>query len=91
MFKMPSAVRDGEPVPKEMNQKLEAPPDFNGPVPRKCTDILFAILLIAVWIAMTYFGADAIANVRSNCLLFLLVCAAPPVIAYAILRTVLSG
>ena len=52
--------------PKEKNDfsdegdnkgRLQAPADFDGPVAnRRCTDILFALLLLVMWIAMTAVG-----------------------------------
>lgn len=45
---------------KELNSKhnkpLEAGADFKVPAKRYCTDILFAILLLASWVAMTFVG-----------------------------------
>lgn len=43
-------------------QKISAPEGFDGPVQRKCTDVLFMILLVAAWIAMTVVGADAVSR-----------------------------
>jgi len=39
-------------------EKLNAPADFKGPIAegRGCTDILFTLLLFAMWGAMTYLG-----------------------------------
>lgn len=38
-------------------KKLSAPPDFDGPTAnRRCTDILFAIILLLCWVAMTAVG-----------------------------------
>jgi hypothetical protein len=38
-------------------KKLTAPPDFDGPTSnRRCTDILFAMILILCWTAMTAIG-----------------------------------
>lgn len=37
--------------------RLSAPPDFDGPsTDRKCTDIIFFILIFCMWIAMTALG-----------------------------------
>ena len=45
---------------KEVNSKhnkpLEAGADFKVPAKRHCTDVLFAILLLACWVAMTFVG-----------------------------------
>mmetsp|Transcript_33694 Transcript_33694/g.42428 ORF Transcript_33694/g.42428 Transcript_33694/m.42428 type:complete len:669 (+) Transcript_33694:184-2190(+) len=39
------------------NQKLEGNPDFKGPGDnRKCTDIIFMLLIIACWVALTFLG-----------------------------------
>mmetsp|Transcript_8524 Transcript_8524/g.13090 ORF Transcript_8524/g.13090 Transcript_8524/m.13090 type:complete len:646 (+) Transcript_8524:171-2108(+) len=39
------------------NKKLEHSADFAGPCEkRKCTDILFLLLIIACWVAMTFLG-----------------------------------
>lgn len=47
-----------------MNDKLRAPADFDGPVKdRKCTDILFTLAIIALWIAMTFVGVTSIQDV----------------------------
>mmetsp|Transcript_1145 Transcript_1145/g.1484 ORF Transcript_1145/g.1484 Transcript_1145/m.1484 type:complete len:788 (-) Transcript_1145:543-2906(-) len=48
-------------APVDEKQTLEgAHPDFNGPVEkRKCTDVMFFILLVAIWICMTGLGADS--------------------------------
>ena len=45
-----------------MEDKLTAPPDFDGPVRNhKCTDIIFLVAIVVMWIAMTAVG---IASVR---------------------------
>jgi len=45
-------------VLSERDKRLHAPPDFNGPSSnRKCTDILFALILLIMWGAMTALGA----------------------------------
>ena len=42
------------------NKKLTAPADFSGPVEhRKCTDVLFLLLIIVTWTAMTAIGMKA--------------------------------
>ena len=47
----------------EEGDKLVAAPDFRGPVEhRHCTDILFLILLFAMWTAMTGIGIHAVTN-----------------------------
>jgi choline transporter-like protein 2/4/5 len=46
-----STSEDGE------KEGMIAPPDFDGPTTdRKCTDILFAILILVCWVAMTGLG-----------------------------------
>lgn len=51
-----------------LNDRLQAPPDFDGPVrDRKCTDIIFTILIVCLWVAMTAVGADSIKNVSCVC------------------------
>lgn len=48
---------------KEGTEKLQAPPDFSGPVEnRKCTDILCTLLLVLTWAAMTGLGLFAVSN-----------------------------
>ena len=48
---------------EDANDKLVAPPDFDGPVTdRRCTDILCLIMLWASWIAMSAVGAFAVKN-----------------------------
>eukprot|EP00611_Tribonema_gayanum_P025465 TRINITY_DN5798_c0_g2_i1.p1 TRINITY_DN5798_c0_g2~~TRINITY_DN5798_c0_g2_i1.p1 ORF type:complete len:646 (-),score=224.01 TRINITY_DN5798_c0_g2_i1:303-2240(-) len=42
------------------SQKLQAPPNFDGPVKRKCTDTLFMLVLVCCWIAMTVIGIKAV-------------------------------
>jgi hypothetical protein len=45
------------------SKKLVAPPDFQGPTTRRqCTDVLFALLLMAAWAAMTVLGVHVIQN-----------------------------
>lgn len=47
----------------EEHQKLVAPPDFDGPTgTRYCTDILCSMLIVAMWIAMTAVGMQALAT-----------------------------
>jgi hypothetical protein len=47
----------------EEGEKLVAAPDFRGPVEhRHCTDILFLVLLFAMWTAMTGIGIHAATN-----------------------------
>jgi len=42
-------------------EKLEAPPDFDGPTEsRGCTDMLCTLLLLATWVAMSYLGYTSI-------------------------------
>ncbi|CAM9966712.1 unnamed protein product [Ascophyllum nodosum] len=42
-------------------EKLRAPADFDGPVKdRKCTDVLFTLLIVAMWVAMTIVGITSI-------------------------------
>jgi hypothetical protein len=36
------------------------PVDFGAPMKRKCTDVLFMLLLVAAWVAMTAIGIDSI-------------------------------
>jgi hypothetical protein len=53
------AANDSE----EQGDKLVAAPDFRGPVEhRHCTDVLFLILLFAMWTAMTGIGIHAVTN-----------------------------
>jgi hypothetical protein len=43
------------------NDKLVAPADFDGPIERRhCTDLLFLLLLICMWVAMTGVGIHAV-------------------------------
>ena len=43
--------------------KLQAPADFDGPTAnRSCTDVLFTLLMIAMWGGLTYIGAYAFEN-----------------------------
>lgn len=38
-------------------ERFEAPADFDGPVAeRGCTDVLFALLMVLCWLAMTGIG-----------------------------------
>jgi len=47
--------------PEEGSEKLKATADFAGPVEkRSCTDVLFLLLIIAAWVAMTGVGIDSI-------------------------------
>lgn len=49
-----------------MEDKLSAPPDFDGPVRnRKCTDIIFLVAIVAMWIAMTAVGIASVREVRT--------------------------
>lgn len=49
-----------------MDDKLSAPPDFDGPVRnRKCTDIIFLVAIVAMWIAMTAVGIASVREVRT--------------------------
>ena len=44
-------------------EKLNAPPDFDGPIShRRCTDVLCTLLLFGMWISMTGLGIYAIQN-----------------------------
>ncbi len=48
-----------------MQEKLRVPPDFDGPIQsRKCTDILFLLAIIIMWVAMTGVGITSIQQVR---------------------------
>lgn len=48
-----------------MEDKLVAPTGFDGPVKdRSCTDVIFTILLVVVWVAMTVVGITSIQEVR---------------------------
>lgn len=47
------------------DDKLRAPADFDGPVKdRKCTDILFTLAIIIMWITMTAVGIASVNQVR---------------------------
>lgn len=47
------------------HDKLRAPADFHGPIEdRKCTDILFTLFIIVMWIAMTSVGITSVQEVR---------------------------
>uniref|UniRef100_A0A7S4J5U8 Choline transporter-like protein n=1 Tax=Odontella aurita TaxID=265563 RepID=A0A7S4J5U8_9STRA len=47
----------------EGTEKLQAPPDFSGPVQnRRCTDVLCSLLLVLTWAAMTGLGFYAVSN-----------------------------
>jgi len=42
---------------RDPEEKLVAPADFNGPLERRrCTDIFFSLLILAMWGAMSYLG-----------------------------------
>ncbi|CAM9698239.1 unnamed protein product [Ectocarpus sp. 4 AP-2014] len=44
-----------------MQDKLTAPPEFDGPVrERKCTDIIFTLAIIIMWITMTAVGISSV-------------------------------
>jgi hypothetical protein len=48
---------------EHMGDKLQAPPDFDGPTSnRHCTDVLCTILIVVMWISMTVLGIQAIAG-----------------------------
>lgn len=50
-----------------MQEKLRVPPDFDGPVQsRKCTDILFTLAIILLWVAMTGVGISSVQEVRAS-------------------------
>lgn len=50
-----------------MQDKLSAPPDFDGPVKdRKCTDILFTLAIIIMWISMTAVGISSVKEVQTE-------------------------
>lgn len=56
-----------------MTDRLRAPPDFDGPVKdRKCTDVIFMILIICMWVAMTVVGITSINEVRLDAITFAL-------------------
>lgn len=42
--------------------QLQAPEDIEGGAERRCTDVLFMIILVIAWLAMTYLGVDAMRN-----------------------------
>mmetsp|Transcript_14136 Transcript_14136/g.17326 ORF Transcript_14136/g.17326 Transcript_14136/m.17326 type:complete len:669 (+) Transcript_14136:64-2070(+) len=45
---------------EDKGTKLQAPADFDGPTAnRSCTDVLFTLLMIAMWGGLTYIGAYA--------------------------------
>ena len=45
---------------KDVGEKLQAPPDFEGPTgERQCTDVFCTLLLFLTWIAMTALGVYA--------------------------------
>lgn len=47
-----------------MQDKLRVGPDFDGPVrARKCTDIIFTLAIIILWIAMTIVGISSVSEV----------------------------
>jgi len=47
--------------------KLVAPKDFDGPMrSRRCTDIIFLLLIIAGWIVFTLFGFASIGLINSR-------------------------
>lgn len=51
-----------------MQDKLRVGPDFDGPVQaRKCTDIIFTLAIILLWITMTGVGISSVREVRSVC------------------------
>lgn len=48
-----------------MQDKLRVGPDFDGPVQaRKCTDIIFTLAIILLWITMTGVGISSVREVR---------------------------
>lgn len=50
-----------------MQDKLRVPPDFDGPVrARKCTDIIFTLAIILLWITMTGVGISSVSEVRGR-------------------------
>lgn len=50
-----------------MQDKLSAPPDFDGPVrDRKCTDIIFTLAIVIMWISMTAVGISSVKQVSSS-------------------------
>lgn len=51
----------------DMQDKLSAPPGFDGPVKdRKCTDIIFTLAIIVMWISMTAVGISSVKEVRRH-------------------------
>jgi hypothetical protein len=45
------------------DQKLIAPADFKGPgSDRKCTDVIFLLLIVLLWVCMTGVGCVAMQN-----------------------------
>lgn len=47
-----------------MNDKLSVAPGFDGPIKnRKCTDIIFFVAIICMWIAMTAVGIASVTEV----------------------------
>lgn len=47
----------------ECEQKLQAPPDFDGPTRhRHCTDVLCLGLIILMWVLMTALGSYAVSH-----------------------------
>lgn len=46
----------------ELNKQLVAPEDIEGGADRRCTDVIFMIVLLVAWLGMTYLGVDAISN-----------------------------
>jgi Plasma-membrane choline transporter len=50
-------------MPRNQDDKLVAPPDFDGPTKnRHCTDVLCFLLLVVSWVAMTAVGYYAVMN-----------------------------
>lgn len=50
-----------------MQDKLRVGPDFDGPVrARKCTDIIFTLAIIVLWITMTGVGISSVREVRQG-------------------------
>jgi len=46
---------------EDMGEKLQAPPDFDGPTSRRsCTDVLFTLLIWTMWLSMTGLGIYSI-------------------------------
>lgn len=50
------------PRPNVPCTQLVAPEDIEGGADRRCTDVLFMVVLLLGWLAMTYLGFDGIAN-----------------------------